>query len=410
MKNYDLIRSKRHRFDHFSNSDIPVLPRKKHKHVLLNTAYVCIKPLGLPLVSTCSNSSSESIRLGPYKPYTIGRSPKHCDSVFEDRRVSKKHCQILFDALNRKICICDSVFWFGSSGGGSTRVKVSLNGVFVNGVRIGRGEVAELGAGDEVSLVCGKDRGCGFGVRIGFVVQRIVFVEEVFDRSLSCLYPRQCGGVTGRVNLLLTQCRQIMHSNDPIWFIQKSNSIWARLDSVLAFFMPSKDIECQVGRVPELRGGALAEQPAGEGLFDDRRVEIVNGNKVQVNSITCHRETIVVSEVNPSSEGYNGNGNHLQQAEDVEAFMGNGVANSKPKMSVLDPVVKENTQFHGGSQGENRRASISPPGSRFYLNRLQSIGHDSLGVHAVVSLPELLYPVESLLRIFVATFTVDILW
>ncbi|XP_058226556.1 uncharacterized protein LOC131335283 isoform X1 [Rhododendron vialii] len=410
MKNSDLIRSKRHRFDHFSNSDRPVLPRKKHKHVLLNTASVHIKPLGLPLVSTCSNSSSESICLGPYKPYTIGRSRKHCDSVFEDRRVSKKHCQILFDALNRKIRICDSVFWFGSCGGGSTRVRVSVNGVFVNGVRIGRGEVAELGAGDEVSLVCGKDRGCGFGVRIGFVVQRIVFVEEVFDRSLSCLYPRQCGGVTGRVNLLLTQCRQIMHSNDPIWCIQKSNSILARLDGVLAFLMPSKDIECQVGGVPELRGGALAEQPAGEGLRDDRRVEIVNGNKVQVNSITCHRETIVVSEVNPSSESYNGNGNHLQQAEDVEAFIGNGVTNSKPKMSVLDPVVKENTQFHGGSQGENRRASISPPGNRFYLNRLQSIGHDSLGDHAVVSLPELLYPVESLLRIFVATFTVDILW
>lgn len=406
MKNSDLIRSKRHRFDNFSYSDTPVLPRKKHKHVVLNTASVRIKPLGLPLVSTCSNSSPESISLEPYIPFTIGRSRKHCDSVFEDRTVSKKHCQILFDALNRKICICDSVFWFGSSGGGSTRVRVSLNGVFVNGVRIGRGEVAELGAGDEVSLVCGKDRDCGFRARIGFVVQRIVFVEEVFDSSLSCLYPRHCGGITGRVNLLLTQCRQIVHSNDPIWCIQKSNNISARLDSVLAFLMPSKDVESPVGGVPELRGGALA----GEGLHDDRSVEIVNGSSVQGNSITCHRETMVVSEVNPSSEGYNVNCNHLQQAEYVEAFIGNGVANGKPKMSVFDPVVKENTQFHGGSQGENRRASISPPGNRFYLNRLQSIGHDSLGDHAVVSLPELLYPVGSLLRIFVATFTVDILW
>ncbi|CAL5440496.1 unnamed protein product [Camellia sinensis] len=38
------------------------------------------------------------------------------------------------------------------------------------------------------------------------------------------------------------------------------------------------------------------------------------------------------------------------------------------------------------------------------------MGHGSLDHHDVVSLPELLYPVESLSQIFIATFTSDILW
>ncbi|XP_057459497.1 uncharacterized protein LOC130750094 [Actinidia eriantha] len=43
-------------------------------------------------------------------------------------------------------------------------------------------------------------------------------------------------------------------------------------------------------------------------------------------------------------------------------------------------------------------------------SRLQSMSHDSLDHHAVVSLPELLYSIGSLLHIFIATFTSDILW
>ena len=52
------------------------------------------------------------------------------------------------------------MLWFGSSG--CSRVRVSFHGFFVNGVRMGRGEVAELSARDKVSLVCGNE---GFVVR-----------------------------------------------------------------------------------------------------------------------------------------------------------------------------------------------------------------------------------------------------
>ncbi|XP_028100029.1 uncharacterized protein LOC114299472 [Camellia sinensis] len=208
MKNSDSIRSKRHRFDHLPNSS--QFSCKKHRPLVINTASMHIQPLGLPLVSTTQTSSSESINLEPYRPYTIGRAHRHCDFVFEDRRVSKKHFQILFDALNRKICISDGVFWSGC--GGFSRVRVSMNGVFVNGVRIVGGEVAELGAGNEVSLVCGNEGVCSLGVRIAFVVQRTVFVEEVFNETVSNFGENGCGRVVASVNLRLSQCRQILHS------------------------------------------------------------------------------------------------------------------------------------------------------------------------------------------------------
>ncbi|KAF3952659.1 hypothetical protein CMV_021808 [Castanea mollissima] len=96
-----------------------------------------------PLISTSESSShsSLSISLEPNRPFTIGRSTRHCNLVFEDRRVSNQHCLILFDASLLKLYLLD-----GSS----------LNGVFVNGVRIGKPE--ELSAGDEVLLVCAKNQ------------------------------------------------------------------------------------------------------------------------------------------------------------------------------------------------------------------------------------------------------------
>ncbi|CAL5388949.1 unnamed protein product [Camellia sinensis] len=111
MKNSDSMRTKRHRFDHLPNSS--QFSHKKHRPLVINTASIRIQPLGLALVSTTQTSSSESINLEPYRPDTIGRAHRHYDFVFEDNRVSKKHFQILFDALNRKICISDGVFWYG---------------------------------------------------------------------------------------------------------------------------------------------------------------------------------------------------------------------------------------------------------------------------------------------------------
>ncbi|CAL5361703.1 unnamed protein product [Camellia sinensis] len=104
------------------------------------------------------------------------------------------------------------------------------------------------------------------------------------------------------------------------------------------------------------------------------------------------------------------NGLPLQQMEQFRAPFASSVANGKLKTLYLDSMVKENTlQFHWGAHDENQIGSIPPQGNKFYLNRLQTMGHGSLDHHDVVSLPELLCPVESLSQIFIATFRSDIL-
>ncbi|GMQ09409.1 hypothetical protein CsSME_00052799 [Camellia sinensis var. sinensis] len=461
-----------------------------------------------------------------------------------------------------------------------------MNGVFVNGVRIVGGEVAELGVGDEVSLVCGNEGVCSLGVRIGFVVQRIVFVEEVFNGTVSNFGENGCGRVVASMNLLLSQCRQILHSNDPILSIRKCD-FSHRVNSVLVLMLSNVG-KFPVGGVSELRGGNLVEPPSREDSCADQRLENVNvnANMVQLSSAIRDRETTVVYEANAASECYNVNGNHLQQMEHVGAPLPSSVANDKPKTLCLDPAVKDNglplqqmehvgvplaigvangkpkplcldsivkdsglplqqmehvgaplangvangkpkplcldsivkdsglplqqiehfgaplassvasgkpkplcldstikdnglplkqmeqfgaplassvangkpkpwcldsnvkdnslplqqmeqfgsplasnvangkpktwyfdsmvkentPQFHWGAHDENQIGSIPPPRNKFYLNQLQTMGHGSLDHHDVVSLPELLYPVESLSQIFIATFTSDILW
>ena len=244
-----------------------------------------------PLISTSESSShsSISISLEPNRPFTIGRSTRHCNLVFDDRRVSNQHCFILFDASLLKLYLLD-----GSS----------LNGVFVNGVRIGKPE--ELSAGDEVLLICAKNQ-C---LRIGFIILSIVFENNVEEDMLvvqACSNNRKINKrivaynpIVGRVDSLLTRCRNILQSHDPILHL------------------------------------------CGAAIYNDNTTDI----------------------------------------------------------SSLNSLSKDNNAPH----------FVPPPGKSFYLNRLEFMHHTPLSHHPVVSLLELLYPVESLSRLFIATFTSDILW
>ncbi|XP_057970329.1 uncharacterized protein LOC131159439 isoform X2 [Malania oleifera] len=262
--------------------------KKKPKQVC-STAFLHLKCLDVPLISTSTGSSSHFIPLSPHTACTIGRDRRFCHFLFDDPRVSRRHCQLSFHAALRKIFISDGFAFFSPTPDSvinnepkvehppsCSRVRVrahSLNGVFVNGVRVGRDTVAGLSDGDEVLLVCaGNDGVCSLGIRIGFVVQRVVYTDDV--------------PVVGNV-------------------ISDSKSSSASLNSL-------------------------------------------------------------------------GRGNALQS--------------------------------DGGNRNKNRPHSCSPPGKKFYLNRLESMVHGSFGPHTVVSLPELLHPVEGLLRIFSATFTCDVLW
>lgn len=161
------------------------------------SAVLRIQSFDVPLTSPSTGSSLNSVCLEADRVYTIGRgsAKSDCDFMFSNRSVSKRHCQILFDRFYRKIYITDAVFSVFSVNSscigneirrrlscydqlegckeesmGSSRVKFSLNGSFVNGIRVKRGMARELYTGDEVLLACGSVGTCSLGLRIGFLI------------------------------------------------------------------------------------------------------------------------------------------------------------------------------------------------------------------------------------------------
>lgn len=415
-----------------SGGEGSVWPLKKRKRVVGKRALLDLKHLGVPLVSASSGSPSDSITLQPDQPYTIGRSTRYSHFVFEDRRVGRRHCQILFDALLRKLYILDGALHSvscGGGGGGTTRdcvlvhefrrrlltkvyekgevencskVRASLNGVFVNGVRVRIGMAVELSAGDEVSLVCGSEGFCGLPIRIGFVIRQIVFAEEllsesrpqkeVFDIVTSssshslgskrvfaskvdgfALSESKCENLIARVNCLLSQCNRILLSDDPLSCIRAC--IIADSETHVRNSSYKAD-KCFTGLIPsEVLGFPVLGKPHIDGNVESKRV----------------------------GKDLLGSSSNLLQWEKEVA--------SEPNSDLADVCVhaaSTETSFHDNKKfGSN---VSSPPGRNFYLNRLGFMDCDSSSHHSVISLPELLYPVESISRIFIATFTSDILW
>lgn len=239
------------------------------------------------------------------------------------------------------------------------------NGVFVNGFQLGKGRAVELCAGDRVSLVC-ENGSCG----IGFVVERIDlegYGGEIDGLTFSG--HSQSGkrnkrvfavkanvsrseGVVGRARFLLERCRDILLSSDPV-----------------------SHIKC-------------AEVQSSLQLFGESKVKDLEGK----------------------SGGFCGRGK-----------VGFDVANEVPNvMREVDSVGKDSHnppsvggKWQGECSGSNNGGNDSvcpPPGKNFYLNRLEFMNHDSSAHHPSITLPELIHPVESVLRMFIATFTSDIKW
>ena len=93
------------------------------------------------------------------------------------------------------------------------------------------------------------------------------------------------------------------------------------------------------------------------------------------------------------------------------------VADEVPnEVKVLDSVGKDNCNppSVGGDWWQGTigggGCNYPPPGKKFYLNRLEFMDHNSSVCHLSISLLELIHPVESVSRMFIATFTSDIKW
>ncbi|KAL9156493.1 hypothetical protein ABFS82_09G080600 [Erythranthe guttata] len=397
----------------------PAPAQSKPRRNTVKEAILHIKTLGRPLISSCNGQILESLILKPYKPYTIGRKLKACHFIFTDRRVSRRHCQLCFDSLENKIYFSDGLL-LGYSGcndrSSSSRALVSTNGAFVNGVRISG--VVELRVGDVVSLVCVDEEACGSGASIGFVVEKAVFVEEVDNRSLirfnSCTVHRErnssvfkCRRVLDNTSVLVSWCRDIICNDDPISYIQKGIVLNRKNGIDLSFRNELK--KCC-------------------GLFSDNDFEFCSNTELQIG---CRNRKRVYSREVEAVEKCDGKSlkeiiavseENAERSNIVDAA--NADTERQMKIDVVD--IPHNAVASGDSTGLSvgRRDSFPcreflddkncggcvPPGKKFYLNRLPFRGQDTDETNDVVSLPELFHPIENLKRVFIATFTSDILW
>lgn len=274
------------------------------------------------------------IRLLSDRVYTVGRKKSSCDIILHDIIVSRIHCQFLLDGHSCRLLLTDGLFqdvgptgsdWFDffvSKRNFVISNKYSMNGVFVNGQRISRGTAHELFVGDEVCLGCScrKSRhNNALDSRFGFIVKSIVFfnTHNVIDESVHL----SKNDPSVRAMFLLSTCRTILKSKDPISCISES------LDIV--------------------------------------------GIKKQTSLST----TLVYD----SHQKINGN----------------------PQLSCNDLEL-----------GPEKAAdcACSSDGKTFYLNRLQFMDPKDSDNCKTISLPELFYPVGSLMRVFIATFICDVLW
>ncbi|KAL1364602.1 hypothetical protein AAHE18_03G228300 [Arachis hypogaea] len=434
-----------------SSSNSNPIKNKKPTATATASASVLFTHFDSPLLSSLNGvvSTPDSIILHPDSPYTIGRTPRHCDFFFRHRHVSKRHCQILFDGSLRKLYILNGVFLSckgsktrvvhefrkrmmsfraGGSGGGGEEVfafRKASNGVFVNGVEIGKGTAVELSVGDKVSLVCGNDDcSCGIGNRVGFLVQRIVFENRFREgcddddeidgltcsghsqgnRNKRVLAVRANGlrsnvfsryeRVVERANFILERCREILLRDDPVSCIFRAVS------------------DTQFGLKCDRGGSSVNSNVSG----NDVRL-LVNAeeqfdcDKSQRMNFTVEDRTNDLAQL--SSEALcEGKGVAVEAESDElhQHVFHKGILDDNVDKIPLNSVGVEDIpsdRYKGGNNGGMFHPS---PGKNFYLNRLQFSEHASSELQHSISLPELLYPVESISRMFIATFTSDINW
>ncbi|XP_010683464.2 uncharacterized protein LOC104898139 isoform X2 [Beta vulgaris subsp. vulgaris] len=413
-----------------------------------------------------------SSMLKPDTPYTIGRSSRDAHFMFKDPRVSKQHCQILFDTSFKKLYLLNGALLFSDSSSSCNcdsnyckvnqfrdrllvkdsynekkevsccnctySVKASLNGVFVNGVKICEGVVVELSVGDVVMLVCANENGvCGLRSWIGFMVRRVVFGEELvlpsFDkfqiegqRIIGPLLPGkvnkrvfalrtsnskslslECDEVVGRAKSLLTRCNLILQSNDPVSCIRRciaSCTVGGSSDCIsklkkISGLEPCSNTKCPTSGVVNV--APLKQQPFE--TFDIEGIRDLRATVVQSTTNTVGFGEKMVSSMPIAHTSYP---NGCTDA----AFGSLGKCKTANDSKLICVDGNDSSHCEGIGQNESQETFPPPPGKNFYLNGLKNMRQCSSKQDKIVSLPELLHPVNSILRMFIATFTSDIEW
>ncbi|XP_030473624.2 uncharacterized protein LOC115691188 isoform X2 [Syzygium oleosum] len=426
--------------------------KRKQKKCVAKAAALEVQHVGIPLISKATGCPCESIRLEPDRLYAIGRGASRCDFLLHDPRVSNPHCHILFDGNQRKVFIFHAGFHPNGSfilrdkvGAEHEAPRAPSSRVFVNGVECRQGSVVALFAGDEVLLVCGTDK-CSSGIRIGFAISRIVILDEERVVSAGSDDPSAVKGrfslpwktttttttsssskrvsaswstasspgpssssiVYCRAKSLLAQCRHILHSADPISCIR-------RCPFFLATAMPAS-FNCKNS------SGSRLDLFSKKSTDSCGEPELANVLPINKSDIICNMPSMRCRLPHPLT--------HTHQTEKVvsletdekvacvSSHAGNLSQRGNKYLDNADPITSHLNQvpaetgpcFNTTANDENRRSSCLPPGMNFCLNRLESVGQGSFGCSSEVSLAELINPVESIVQIFIATFTCDIAW
>ncbi|KAF5184500.1 forkhead-associated domain-containing protein / FHA domain-containing protein [Thalictrum thalictroides] len=376
---------------------------KRQRRTTTKVGLLYLRSLDAPFISS-TTSTTNLFCLRSDRLYTIGRKHCYCNVVFDDPRVSKRHCQIFFDACERKVFILDGFFLhFNSNDLNEVRKKLfqfqetcneeegvrpSLNGVFVNDIRVGKGKFVELCIGDEVKLVCANELDLNFGIKIGFVVERVFFSEDVLRCSLmdNCV-PRNLNKrmevennhlISCQAGFLLNECRLILHSEDPISYIRGCIDL--------------------KGEKEVLRSCNAVDIRAPRTVFDAQHdVLVANASNLTKSCLLKSCKEIGLS-----------SGTILQK-DCIQTSVTNACGDCSYK--ILPSNVTKNVHHNNSVLRLNENLDLGlSPGKKFYLNRLDFKDNRLFGQHMMVTLPELLHPVQSICRMFVATFTSDISW
>ncbi|XP_058102663.1 uncharacterized protein LOC131246493 [Magnolia sinica] len=429
--------------------DSPLSVYKKRKPIT-RTGFLYLRSLS-PLIFPSAESICNSVCLRSDRLYTFGRKNPFCQIVIKDHHISKRHCQIFFDSFDRRIFIVDGFFSSSVSDLCEIRrwlrhrldqnrtwvgiVRPSLNGVFVNGCRIEIGGIVELFVGDEVSFVCRNQPD-----RIVFAVERSVFTEEIAlghsdagnlldlkaDRTFKdfSLCRRGHEEVIVRASFLLNKCRGILQSVDPLLYIRNCMNLDQNKEITVhenGFSVVSQKEHFQDPQLCKMTDISSSSHWGKNGLCTlNTELNLVNGrvDVVKTNSVIPQPERVLVSEncsnqitksmVSKKMQSVCFSNDPLLERD----YIGNckKKSTSKPKDCQLDSVEKIHQNDCDLHSIKDTGIGYSSAGKTFFLNRLEFMKYGWSDQHTVVSLPQLVYPVESLLRIFVATFTSDVAW
>jgi len=248
-----------------------------------------------------------------------------------------------------------------STSGSDLRLthRSSIGSPSVNGRPLCAGTPTELAVGDEVSVLrC--------GTRYGFVVERFVSCGGVEVGTASTA--GSCAeGLVFRALSLRKRLRAICESEDPLSLLRDCSGI-----------------------------GSLDVDVGPKKWRQDGADELCLDNPIAPAS----EENVLQGDCNFDQDKLE---HHLDVVNDGDGELFNGSKGCRDDNA-------EQPGCGSGNEEQYLSEGCYSDGSTFFLNRLACTGSDTSEPQSGVTLPQLLHPVNSLVRVFIATFTSDISW